>query len=1057
MATSRKISDAEWQRHEATIRHLYIVENMTLAMLMHEMSSSHGFSATSLTYSLPWHDFVDFWTKAGNSPTPSQATLPTASPIEIYSPGWTSFLSQPYNIDDFDLEDNKAVNVAPLQNEVTAFFGIKAAQVEIGKALERHLRPFVIERQPGETQRTVQDIMDPSSTGSKQLLLSYLALLFSNNLVMDDAVQSFLARAEELHQLNHLKPLFSQRSPSARAIATRLLHAAIHIKATKFLSQALKSGADLESPSMEEKSLTLLQDALKSGEIEAAHILIDAGANVNTGVSARYTEKACSDSEYHLRSLTCRCDITGLNSPLALAAQSPSCVNLIPKLVGNGATISQLNPVLLYAITNNASLDTVSCLISAGADVNQCVSILWYEVTPLSAAAKKLNLQTVQLLLNAGANPNGPLGPEHSNVFERLWSCTVAGSYLPATPFHSPLLCALVVDYRSIEERFDVVRKLLEFGADPNVSSMDMMRQNSGRDSKMLYDSFYYTSKTENLLLYPLQAAADLDSVELVQLLLQHNASVNSAHGSPALTVAVSQANIEMVRLLLSQNADPNGLGGHSYCRSALEAAVETANLELIDMLLESGADINKCSASCGGRTPLQRAAEIGKEQVIEHLLKHGASVLSQPAPIEGVSVLHGFIANGLHRYVSKALTTGTNPNWVSKHSSSPLAWAVVKNDTISLNLLLAADAKVHEYAKVPYPDEEAPPNEHYNLFGFKRLSPIQWAAALNYVEVARILCRAGANVNQPPCYSHGDMALHLAVHRGYDAMVTFLIIRKADVNAYSVDGTALSYSISHHGNRMLSWLLRIGADPNQPCCNKVLAPDTQSPLEYACFRANDSAVQSLLRAGADVSQGYAVLSVFSGEKHSSDCREKVLEILLKYGADVNRRYYDTDTPLQMAIKEEDLECAYRLIEAGACINDSASKGKGGRTALQAASSVGDVDMVEQLLLRGADVNAPAAVVDGVTALQAAAIRGYLRIAQILLEHGADIDAKAGIENGRTAIEGAAEFGRIDMVKMLLDNYQGPQPISQMCDRAYKAAEKGNQWYVMDLLNTYAH
>jgi len=45
MATS-KISDAEWQWHEATIRHLYIVKNLTLDMLMHEMSSSHGFSAT---------------------------------------------------------------------------------------------------------------------------------------------------------------------------------------------------------------------------------------------------------------------------------------------------------------------------------------------------------------------------------------------------------------------------------------------------------------------------------------------------------------------------------------------------------------------------------------------------------------------------------------------------------------------------------------------------------------------------------------------------------------------------------------------------------------------------------------------------------------------------------------------------------------------------------------------------------------------------------------------------------------------------------------------------
>ncbi|KAL8719126.1 MAG: hypothetical protein Q9181_008102, partial [Wetmoreana brouardii] len=560
--------------------------------------------------------------------------------MEIYSPGWTIFLSQSY-IDDFGLEDNQAINVAPVQNEITAFFGIKAARVDNGdgKALERHLRPFVIEREAEETQRTVQDMMDPSSTASIQLLLSYLALLFSNNLVMDDAVQAFLGRAEELHQLNHLKPLFSQRSPSARAIATRILHAAIHVKATTFLSQALKSGANLESPSTGEESLTLLQDALKSGENEAAQILIDAGANVNTGVSARYTEKACRKPIFHVRSATCLCSIKGLKSPLALAAESATCVNLIPKLVGNGAIISERNPVLLYAISNNASIDTVSCLISAGADINQCVythdlSVTPYianiEVTPLSVAAQGGDLQTVQLLLDAGANPNGPLTPGHSDVFERFRHPRAPNIKYDVLQgrFRSPLICALQAAHLSRRDCYNVVRQLLEFGADPNISALDLIGQKCRPLGNAQIDRYYYTSHYEHFLLYPLQAATDLDSIELVQLLLQHNASVNTAYGSPALTAAVSQANIETVRLLLGQNADPNGLGKHSYCRSALEAAVETASLELIDLLLESGADINKCSASRGGRTPLQRAAEIGKEQVIEHLLKHGASML---------------------------------------------------------------------------------------------------------------------------------------------------------------------------------------------------------------------------------------------------------------------------------------------------------------------------------------------------------------------------------------------------------------------------------------------
>lgn len=41
------------------------------------------------------------------------------------------------------------------------------------------------------------------------------------------------------------------------------------------------------------------------------------------------------------------------------------------------------------------------------------------------------------------------------------------------------------------------------------------------------------------------------------------------------------------------------------------------------------------------------------------------------------------------------------------------------------------------------------------------------------------------------------------------------------------------------------------------------------------------------------------------------------------------------------------------------------------------------------------------------------------------------------------------------MVKLLLDNYSGSKTIAQMCDIAYEAARKGNQWFVMDMLIAY--
>ena len=244
-----------------------------------------------------------------------------------------------------------------------------------------------------------------------------MALLLSNDLVMDDAIQAFLAEVKELNLLRNLKPLFSSSSPTSKAVLSRILHAAIDIDATKFLSQALYSGADLESSSTGEDSLTLLQKALQAGKKEAAQILISAGADVNAGLSVHGSEYMLFGHVDHAKGFTCGCNIIGLKSPLALAARSKACVNLIPDLMREGAEIPKQNPVLLHAISQEASVETVSCLIDAGVNINECAKIGWSHWTPLLLAAKEVNIELVKLLLDAGACPNGPLKPEFDKLF----------------------------------------------------------------------------------------------------------------------------------------------------------------------------------------------------------------------------------------------------------------------------------------------------------------------------------------------------------------------------------------------------------------------------------------------------------------------------------------------------------------------------------------------------------------------------------------------------------------------------------------------------------------
>jgi ankyrin repeat protein len=1071
-------------------------------------------------------------------------------------------------IRDVELRYNEIVHRRPLHNDVSKFFpifGIMRCGGDKRTMVERHLQRFVIERHPNETQRAAHNLVGPNSTALMKDLTTYMALMMSNDLVTDENAQAFLAKAEELHHIGKLTPLFSQGLPSARAVTTRLLHAAVRMNATNFLRQALKYGADVESPSMRERSLTLLQVALEGDQYEVARILIDAGANVKagvsganvtTGVSGRCSEEDCDMCSFDVGSIICYCASNAPSQSVTLAAQSKTCIGLIPELMRNGATIPKSNPVLTYAIDSGASVEILNCLIDAGADINlRTLSKDRRADNPLSAAVRRGSLTTVRILLEAGADPNCSFRLEpgetiasklvRDGVFDAPLDLAIKGrrdcdddtydivrilldydadpngslsmgSSLVFGPdlvldglFNSPLLTAILLGKAFDDYSYNIIGALLEAGADPNISALDFLsgtehgtrsisqsvsevyerrireEQESGYEEydyvtdyelrgtqkdKKYYDMFSCYPHVTCFPLYPLQAAVELDDMVLVELLLKYRATTNSAYGTPALALAISQSNMEMARLLLRKGADPNGLSKQPYCQSALEAAVDKDDLAFVDLLLQFGAHVNNNPAPYGGRTPLQRAAENGRQKMIEHLLESGASMLSKPALVQGASCLDGFVRNGLHSYIPKALEAGASPNGSCIAGSSPLLAAVTQNDVVSLTLLLDAGANIHEYAYVAHMDRIDPSDEQgpAKILLPSKLSPLQWAAVQNHVEIAQMLYEAGADINQPPHFPHGETALYLATKNNNFDVARYLLKQNAEVGTYSNGKTALLAAVKEGCKSVLNLLLEYRANPNQPCYSisnlrLELGDDHDGwgfrvfPLDNACSFGRAIMIHALVCAGADTSKGYAVRNTFEVCNTRWDKFCAIIEVLLQYDVDINRRQTDDSTALQEAILCEDFNCADRLIKAGAYINAPASEGKEGRTALQAAVEVGNVDMVERLLLDSADVNAPAAPDHGVTALQAAAIKGYFNIAKLLLEHGAVIGAAASPKNGCTAINGAAEFGRIDMVKLLLDNYHGPSPISELRDDAYRAAKKGNQWFVMELLDAYKH
>jgi ankyrin repeat protein len=186
-------------------------------------------------------------------------------------------------------------------------------------------------------------------------------------------------------------------------------------------------------------------------------------------------------------------------------------------------------------------------------------------------------------------------------------------------------------------------------------------------------------------------------------------------------------------------------------------------------------------------------------------------------------------------------------------------------------------------------------------------------------------------------------------------------------------------------------------------------------------------------------------------------------------GADIHTHWGGnrSSTPLQKAVRKGRLDLAQELMDRGADVNALPSP-MFGMTVLQAACSpyyTTEIPewFIKHLIDSGADVNAPAAEDVGVTALQAAAFRGFLNVACLLLDHGADVNAVGrclDIEledhwscHAVRALDIAAYYGRLDMVQLLRDaGGRSAKPGTSGFEGAIDIAKITNNYAVVKLL-----
>jgi ankyrin repeat protein len=296
----------------------------------------------------------------------------------------------------------------------------------------------------------------------------------------------------------------------------------------------------------------------------------------------------------------------------------------------------------------------------------------------------------------------------------------------------------------------------------------------------------------------------------------------------------------------------------------------------------------------------------------------------------------------------------------------------------------------------------------------YSRETPLQLAARAGCTEVTQLLLNYGAKVNLP-CSNYSPLPLAIAARNGAPELVQLLLGCGADVNAPNgIDHsttTALQEAAEANKFDIVQLLLGAGADVNAP----ALGTWGLTALQAAVGTGNIALVTLLLSHGAHVNAPASEYRSIALQVAASAGDLKLVQLLLDSGAS------DILGAMDIASEKGRMHLVQALLRTGQ-VRGAPSNGAYEMMALRAGARCGDYQFVRHLLESHTDVDALAVGDDTEwrTALQVAAQEGHKDIVQLLLIFGADVNAPAHGDGGITALQGAASNGDVDIVKLLL-------------------------------------
>jgi len=435
----------------------------------------------------------------------------------------------------------------------------------------------------------------------------------------------------------------------------------------------------------------------------------------------------------------------------------------------------------------------------------------------------------------------------------------------------------------------------------------------------------------------------------------------------PALVDAAKKGDRAALRDLLQKKVDVNAAEADGS--TALLWASYRDDLESAGLLLGAGAKVN--AANDLGATPLWAACQNGSVPMVRRVLEAGAD---PNAPLlAGETPLMVAARSGYPEVVELLLTHGGNANAHGPRGQTALMWAASQKHPDVVQVLLAHGADLKARSDVWSEVEAVPP--HGELPYNKAIphggeTALLFAVRVGDVESAKTLVAAGADVNDADAW--GVSATVLAAHSDFPELLEFLLAKGADPNRAAAGFTAVHAAIMHRDEKMVAALLDHGADANAPL--RTWTPTRRSSHDFN-FPPSLVGATPFWLAARFTEPG-------------------IMRLLVKHGADplfVLRSDYIAEARLQH--RTETTTALMAALGMG-----------GGAPWVAIARNQREARALETVKLAaemGVDVNA--ANTDGRTALDAARTLGYASVVQFLVEKGARSDRPA--QRARTSEE----------------------------------------------------